>query len=326
MTNTDTRRLPEPSDKLFLTEAGIETTMMYKKGWELRHFCLFELLLNDRFVDDLREYHTRLIEVALEQKVGHLLDGVHYRSSPDWGALLGMSEQQLADLTAKGIEIYSDLSKEYATKETPIPIGCCIGPRGDAYDANLLMDADEAEAYHSVQITTAKSAGADFLSALTFNHIDEAIGVTRAAVAVNMPIIVSFSLNKEARLNTGPALGEAIEAVEKATEKAPLFYMINCNHPVDFAPAIQAPGRWIERLKGIRPNASSLDHGMLCKLGHLEEGDPVELGRQMGSLARRFPQINVFGGCCGTDWQHLAEVARNVLEVKSEASHSPEIT
>jgi hypothetical protein len=68
VTNTDTRRLPEPSDKLFLTEAGIETTMMYKKGWELRHFCLFELLLNDRFVDDVREYHTRLIEVALEQK------------------------------------------------------------------------------------------------------------------------------------------------------------------------------------------------------------------------------------------------------------------
>ncbi|MEK6246706.1 MAG: homocysteine S-methyltransferase family protein, partial [Planctomycetales bacterium] len=273
------RRLPGPEDKLFLTEAGIETTMMYKKGWELRHFCLFELLQNDRFVDDLRAYHTRIIEVALEHKVGHLLDGVHYRASPDWGTLLGMSEKQLAELTAKGIEIYAELSREYATEDTPIPVGCCIGPRGDAYDASLVMSADDAEAYHSVQIATAKSAGADFVSALTFNDINEAIGVTRAACAAEMPIIMSFSLNKEATLKTGPTLGEAIRAVEEATGHAPLFYMINCNHPIDFAPAIETPGPWINRLKGIRPNASSLDHGLLCKLGHLEEGDPVELGQ-----------------------------------------------
>lgn len=319
MGSEQTRRLPEAEDRLFLTEAGIETTMMYKNGWELRHFCLFELLQNDRFVDDLRSYHVGLIEVALEHKVGHLLDGVHYRASPDWGTLLGMSEQQLADLTAKGIEIYAELSREYATENTPIPVGCCIGPRGDAYDAGLVMSAEDAEAYHSVQIATAKSAGADFISALTFNHIDEAIGITRAASAAEIPIITSFSLNHEATLKTGPTLGEAIEAVEEATDHAPLFYMINCNHPIDFAPAIAEPGPWIDRLKGIRPNASSLDHGILCKLGHLEEGDPIELGQQMGDLARRFPQLNVFGGCCGTDRPHLEQVAKNVLDVRAHA-------
>ena len=56
---------------------------------------------------------------------------------------------------------------------------------------------------------------------------------------------------------------------------------------------------------------------MLCKLGHLEEGDPIELGQQMGDLARRFPQLNVFGGCCGTDWQHLEQIVKNVLSVES---------
>ncbi len=319
MGNECKRRLPEANDRLFLTEAGIETTMMYKKDWEFRHFCLFELLQNDRFVDDLRTYHTGLIEVAVEHKVGHLLDGVHYRASPDWGALLGMSEQQLADLTAKGIEIYSELSQEYATEDTPIPVGCCIGPRGDAYNADLVMSAEEAEEYHSVQIATAKSAGADFISALTFNHIEEAIGITRAASAAEIPIIMSFSLGREAVLKTGPTIGDAIEAVEVATDRAPLFYMINCNHPIDFAPAIAAPGRWIDRLKGVRPNASSLDHGILCKLGHLEEGDPIELGQQMGDLARRFPQLNVFGGCCGTDRPHMEQIAKNVLNVRAHA-------
>jgi len=320
MTTQITRRLPNTSDALFLTEAGIETTMMYKKGWELNNFCLFELLQHDRFVADVRTYHTRIIEVALKYKAGHILDGLHYRASPDWATLLGMSAQQLADLTAKGLGIYTDLSHEYATEDTPIPVGCCIGPRGDAYDAKLLMTADQAEEYHSVQIKTAKAAGADFVSALTFNHIEEAVGVTRAAQAADIPIIMSFSLNQKSTLKTGPTLGEAIMAVEVQTDNAPLFYMINCNHPIDFTPALENPKNWIGRLQGIRPNASSLDHGMLCQLGHLEEGDPVELGQQMGDLARRFPQLNVFGGCCGTDWEHLEQVAKNVLSVKSSQS------
>lgn len=317
MTPQTTRRLPNDTDTLFLTEAGIETTMMYKKGWELNHFCLFELLQHDKFVADVRSYHARIIEVALEHNIGHILDGLHYRASPDWGTLLGMSAQQLADLTTKGLEIYAELSREYATEDTPIPVGCCIGPRGDAYDAKLVMSTDQAEEYHSVQIATAKAAGADFVSALTFNHIDEAVGVTRAAQAADIPIIMSFSLNQNAILKTGPTLGDAIMAVEKQTNEAPLFYMINCNHPTDFAPALENPGNWADRLQGIRPNASSLDHGMLCQLGHLEEGDPVELGQQMGDLAYRFPQLNVFGGCCGTDWEHLEQIAKNVLSAKS---------
>lgn len=320
---TNLRRLPTDADPLFLTEAGIETTLMYKKGWELRHFCLFELLQQDRFVEDLITYHRGLIEIALKNRVGHLLDGVHYRASPDWGALLGMSPQQLADLTHKGLEIYADLSREYATEDTPIPVGCSIGPRGDAYDAGLIMGAEEAEEYHSVQIATAKAAGVDFVSALTFNQVDEAIGVVRAAKAAGVPIIMSFSLNAQARLKTGPALGEAIEAVEAATEGAPFCYMINCNHPVDFLPALYNPGGWIARLKGIRPNASSLDHGVLCQLGHLEEGDPVELGGQMADIVRRFPHINIIGGCCGTDAPHLDQIATKVLATKSELATEP---
>lgn len=316
---TTHRRLPTPDDRLFLTETGIETTMMYKKGWKLRHFCLFELLQDDRFVDDLRAYHTGLIEVALEHRVGHLLDGIHYRASPDWGAKLGMSEQQLADITAKGLEIYADLSREFATEDTPIPVGCCIGPRGDAYDAKLVMTADQAQEYHSVQIATAKAAGADYVSALTFNHMDEAVGIVRAARAADMPVIMSFSLTAESKLKTGPTLGEAITAVEDRTGGAPLFYMINCNHPVDFSPALFNPGDWIKRLRAIRPNASSLDHGILCQLGTLEEGDPVELGQQIGAVARRFPHMNVFGGCCGTDRPHLQEIARSVLAVRDAA-------
>ena len=104
------------------------------------------------------------------------------------------------------------------------------------------MTADQAEEYHNVQIETAKAAAADFVSALTFNHIEEAVDVTRAAQAAGNPIIVSFSLNQKSTLKTGPTLGDAIMAVEAQTNNTPLFYMINCNHPIDFTPALKTLG------------------------------------------------------------------------------------
>lgn len=68
----------------------------------------------------------------------------------------------------------------------------------------------------------------------------------------------------------------------------------------------------MNRVRSIRPNASKMEKIALCKLGHLEEGDPVELGRQMGEVTRRYPHMDILGGCCGTCATHLREIAKNV--------------
>lgn len=81
---------------------------------------------------------------------------------------------------------------------------------------------------------------------------------------------------------------------------------------MEFAPAL-TDGNWVKRVRGFRPNASKMEKIALCKLGHLEEGDPVELGQLMGGLARRYPHMDIWGGCCGTGAVHLNEIARNVL-------------
>jgi len=232
---------------------------------------------------------------------------------------LDTPRQDLADIVARGIKFYQDLSREYETADSPMPVSGVIGPRGDAYDIGRIMGADEAEDYHSEQIATMKTAGADFVTALTFNQVDEAIGATRAAMAHEIPIVVSFALNQNGHLKAGPALGEAITLVDRATGNGPRYYMVNCTHPIDFAPAFKAAGQWVERLCGLRPNASSLDHGTLCQLGHLEEGNPVELGQQMADMAKRFPHINVWGGCCGTDHVHIDEIAKAVVPLRAVA-------
>lgn len=310
----DQGALPGPGQGTFLTEAGIETHMQYKRGYELPHFCLFDLMKNPKAVADLRSYHVALIEVALKHEVGAILDGVHYRTSRDWGELLGYSRQGLAEVVIQGIEFYKDLRREFETDTSPMPISGVVGPRGDAYKVGRLMSADEAEDYHSEQIETMKQAGAEFITALTFNHVDEAIGLVRAAQKLDIPVVVSFSLGADGRLKTGPAFGESIESIDAATGNATKYFMINCAHPVDFAPALENPDDWIQRLGGIRPNASSLDHGLLCQLGRLEEGNPTELAGQMAEIGERFPHINVWGGCCGTDFEHIDKIAGAVLK------------
>jgi homocysteine S-methyltransferase len=66
----------------------------------------------------------------------------------------------------------------------------------------------------------------------------------------------------------------------------------------------------------LRPNAAMMDKISLCTLGHLETGDPAELGELMGGLARQYPHIDMWGGCCGTWDTHLDQMARNVLAAR----------
>ena len=46
-------------------------------------------------------------------------------------------------------------------------------------------------------------------------------------------------------------------------------------------------------------------HAELDNAPELDIGNPLELGAKYGDLRRRFPQINVLGGCCGTDHRHV---------------------
>ncbi len=88
---------------------------------------------------------------------------------------------------------------------------------------------------------------------------------------------------------------------------------------MEFEPALDG-GDWQNRIRMIRPNAAAMDKIALCKLGHIEDGDPVELGQQMGEVGRRFPEMDIFGGCCGTDERHLREIARNATMNRASAT------
>lgn len=310
------KALPQQLGKLMSTAGGFETWMQYVDGFTLPHFCGFTLLDDARGVSCLRDYHRKAVEAAVVNGFGMINEGLHYRASRDWGDLLGFSREGLEEINLRGIEFYRDFAREYASPDTPMLVGGVIGPRGDAYETGHIPDAADAEDYHAEQILTFRKAGVDLVTAMTFSHVDEAIGLVRAAKAAGMPVVVSFFVARGGRLHGGETLDEAISRVDAATGNAAEYFMINCTHPTEFEAGL-SPGDWTARLGGFLPNAVAMETLDLCKLGHLEDGDPRELGGQMAGLARRFPHVNVWGGCCGTDGRHIGQITRQVAEVRS---------
>ena len=65
----------------------------------------------------------------------------------------------------------------------------------------------------------------------------------------------------------------------------------------------------MQRIRGVRANASRKSHAELDDSLELDFGDPVELGQQHAELKRRLPLLNVMGGCCGTDQRHVEQIA-----------------
>lgn len=304
--------LPHQTSDLFLTDGGTETWLMYKRGFELPEFSAFHLLNDARATAALRDYYRAFADVAVNLGTGFIFDSLTYRASRDWGHLIGYDDERLAEMNHRCLNLYRDIATEAGLPPDLTVISGCIGPKGDAYKTNEGLTADEAEAYHTAQIETFKEAGAHIVTALTLNATAEAIGIARAAERAGLPSVISFTLEKDRKLRSGETLQKAIETVDDATRSAPAYYMINCSHPADFGPAL-TDGDWTNRIRGLRANASALDHGTLCQLGHLEEGNPDELAAQYRELKAALPQMNVFGGCCGTDFVHVEKIGKALL-------------
>lgn len=312
---TGRHKLPQMSGRNMTCGGGFETWLEHVDGIKLRHFCAFELLDQAHGRSCLSDYHRKLVEAAVANGFGVINEGLHYRASRDWGELLGYSREALEEINIRGIEFYRDFAREYDSPETPMIVGGVVGPRGDAYAIRTSLSAAEAEDYHSEQIRAFRRAGIDLVTAMTLSSVEEAIGIARAATAEQLPVVISFMLRIGGRLPGGETLAEAISSIDTATNKAPAYYMVNCTHPAEFEPAL-ATTDWTRRFGGFLPNAVAMDAHSLCGAGHLLDGDPVQLGEQVGDLARRLPHVYVWGGCCGTDARHIGEITRRVSEVR----------
>jgi len=304
--------LPQLGRRPFLTDGGLETTLIFHRGIDLPHFAAFVLLRDEAGRRELADYYRPYLAAARAARAGFILDSATWRASADWGARLGYSKLEIARANQDAIDLLIDLRAEHETADFPIVVSGAIGPRGDGYEPGELMDVGEAEAYHAHQIEAFAGSHADMVGAFTMTNVAEAVGIARAAQRFALPVMISFTVETDGALPTGMPLHRAIEAVDEATDASPAYYMINCAHPTHFTSALDVAGPWIERLKGIRANASRRSHAELNEAPDLDAGDPDELGLEYRTLRRRFPNLTVLGGCCGTDHRHVSCISRAV--------------
>ncbi|MGC1307927.1 MAG: homocysteine S-methyltransferase family protein, partial [Phormidesmis sp.] len=305
-----TNDLPQLNHSLFVTDAGLETVMVFEKGLNLPEFASFVMLEDVLQTELLRQYYEQYVVIAHAYNAGLILEAPTWRANRDWGQKIGYSETALAEINKRAIAFLQDIRTEFETAQSPMVVSGCVGPRGDGYNPTSQMDADTAEQYHTPQIAAFKAAGADMVNAMTITYPEEAIGIARVATTLGIPAAISFTVETDGNLPCGTSLQAAIEKVDRKTNRTPVYYMINCAHPTHFRSVLTADAAWTNRIYGLRANASRKSHAELDESETLDSGNPRALGSEYAELKKQLRNLTILGGCCGTDNRHVEAICK----------------
>ena len=302
---TTTAILDHPSG--YVTDAGMETDLIFHHGVELPEFAAFPLLDDPAGRRLLRQYYDQFARIAAAADAGLLLESPTWRANPDWGVRLGYDRAGLDRVNAAAMEFLGEIAEAWRAEVPQIRVVGMVGPRGDGYLASVAT-AEEAYAYHLPQLRSLSSGGADFVSALTLTGVGEALGIGLAAQEVGVPVVLAFTVETDGRLPDGVPLADAIEAVDAVC--APVWFGVNCAHPTHIETGLAGSTEALHRIAMLRVNASELSHAELDTAEVLDEGDPEALAEAVDRLRQLLPGLRVIGGCCGTDARHVAAMWR----------------
>lgn len=306
-------------ESVFLTLGGLETTLHFESQFPLREMAAFEFLFSSEWKEYVEKLQSSFIDTACKAGRPMLLDTPTWRASSKWYDMLDtplQDRQRVIKLAADfARNLASRMEDKSAGKLIPVIQGL-VGPQFDGYTCNEQTSLQEASRYHSVLVKELADAGVDIISPSTMTNSTEALAIAAEANKVGIPCAVSFTLNTDGRLPSGETLKQAIQRIDSEASPTPLFYMVNCTHPVHIKPvlveALSNRENWIRRLRGIRGNASSKSHDELDNCDELDKGNPEEWAKEMQALRRLHPQLSILGGCCGTGVRHCQELAKLV--------------
>jgi homocysteine S-methyltransferase len=299
--------LPQLVAGPFIADGGLETSIIFQQGIDLVDFAAFTLLDSDEGREALRRYYDPYFELAASLDSGIVVDTPTWRASLDWAARQGYDADAIAEVNRRAVGFVAGVAERWPAVTTVV--NGAIGPRGDGYVVESAMSVAEATRYHSMQVQALAAGGAAMVTAVTMNYVEEAIGITRAALDADIPVVVSFTVETHGRLPTGQPLGEAIEQVDSVTGGGPAYFMVNCAHPSHFDHVLRTDAAWVGRIQAIRANASALSHAELDEATELDRGDIADLAARYVGLRDALGGLSVVGGCCGTDHEHVATIA-----------------
>src|SRR2546428_1632310 len=139
--------LPQLSNTFFLTDGGIETTLIFHEGLELPHYASIHLLKGIEASEALRKYSRTYAALAKRYETGLVLESPTWRANPDWASKLGYGTEALVEANRKAIDLLCEIRDEFESEKTPMVISGCVGPRADGYVPADTMSIQESQDY-----------------------------------------------------------------------------------------------------------------------------------------------------------------------------------
>jgi S-methylmethionine-dependent homocysteine/selenocysteine methylase len=288
----------------YVTDGGLETDLIFNHGMALPEFAAYPLVWSDDGRALLRSYYDGYADVAAAVGAGLRLETPTWRANTDWGAVLGHDVPTVSDANREAVALLQGYGHEWRDRVPDIVVIGVVGPRGDGYAPGAGVDPDEAADYVSPQVRAFAEAGAQAVCAYTLTDPGEAVGVVRASGSFGLPAGIGFTVETDGRLPDGTTLRSAVEQVDAVAP--PAYFMVNCAHPQHVLPALDDDGPWVERIHGMRSNASTASHAELDEAEELDAGDLSVFVPSHRMLEDRLPALEIVGGCCGTDARHVA--------------------
>lgn len=280
------------------------------------HLAMARLIYQPEGAAALTELWGGYIDIARRYALPFMATTPTRRANRERLAAANSTGQVIADNVAFLREIQKNSGIE-------MYVGGLMGCRGDAYTGEGALPEDEALEFHRWTAEQFRCAGADFLYAGIMPTLPEAAGLARAVDETGMAYIISFTIQADGKLIDGATISDAVEYIDSITDNKPLCYMTNCVHPSIAAKALgQEFNRtacvW-KRFCGIQANTSPLSYAELDGAEDLHCSEPEEFAEEMMKLGE-FPNVRIWGGCCGTDHRHMEHIAKKIRRRHGENS------
>jgi S-methylmethionine-dependent homocysteine/selenocysteine methylase len=291
-----------------LTGGGIETRIIYEFKRMIGDFEAHKLLADEAGRDILRCVYQSYADIAVRYRLPIQLGTPTWRASRKW-------TKDVASVNAAAVELLRAVERQFA--DVRIILAGVIGPASDGYEPREALSVEDAFAYHRDQADVLAGLGVDLLYAPTFPAFSELFGVARAMAQTGRPYALAPMLHPNGTMLDETPLADAITRIDAEVAPTPHHYMIGCLYPTHAQTALRAlrgsRHDLVERVRGLKANASPLSPGELNKLNHLAATDVQVWVRDELACAREF-NLTILGGCCGTDQRYIEALARAALD------------
>lgn len=277
------------------------------------HIINAGLIYDDHGRGALAKIYRKYIDIGLKHSLPFIALAPTWRANPERIELSSFREHK--NINKDCVCFLQDIRKSYSDYSEKIFLGGLMACCGDAYRPEEAMTEDEALKFHRPQAEALAHSGIDFIMASTIPSVSEAAGIASAIAACEVPYTISFIIRFDGSVLDGTPLHEAVERIDSSVNPKPEFYMINCVHPSIFEQAMEneiSKSQAVKnRILGLQGNTSLKSPEELDGLSYVDTSEPEEFAELMLSAHKKFG-IKLLGGCCGTDHQHIEEIAKRI--------------